>query len=282
MPGVVWRFVVRTSIGRLHAQSSPLQVLAKAWYNILAGRCCARDKNLNLKQAAAHLFCAVRIVNLLTESSRTSCAPQLSCLLLGGPGCGKSHLLRLNNLPPHACLSAAYMHSAARLIHGTTLHSLLGLSRDASRPITGQRRELKLAWEPVRLFRIDEASMLSAELLCRVDVALRALRNFPTVPWGNVILDLSGDLRQLPPVRAIGLTDPCTPPPLLADHELNKWKQKHADTLQGQRLWKQIPHCIIGLVLVNWACKTQPGLQATDHGFDGCTICISILNGHYN
>ena len=229
--------------------TAPAIILA-AWQNIPDGRCSTRKGTTNLKQAAYHLLFAVRLAKLLRERSQTDPA-SLHCVLLGGPGCGKTRMLQLNNslllryLPSASTLNTAATHAAARLVHGTTLHSALGLGHDtcAASACRRARTDLHALWSEVLFLRVDEISMISAEPFCRAEVAARALTQ-PNDLWGGVVLDVSGDLRQLPPVKATALSATLEPPTTATPGQLAQWRAEHADALQGLRLWRRIPQCI--------------------------------------
>ena len=62
-------------------------------------------------------------------------------------------------------------------------------------------------------------------------------------PWGGLQLELSGDVNQLPPVRATSLASTLQLP--VDPRALQQWKYNHAKTLRGHHLWTQIRSCII-------------------------------------
>eukprot|EP00439_Symbiodinium_sp_Y106_P001685 s1510_g1.t1 len=108
----------------------PAEVLRAAWENIRQGLCKQRDGDLNVKQAACHLLFALRLALLLAPGAEKT-SPQ-SCIVLGGPGTGKTYILNLNaqlleRFCPDSAVSCAFMNAAARLVQGTTLHAAFDL-----------------------------------------------------------------------------------------------------------------------------------------------------------
>jgi PIF1-like helicase len=96
---------------------------------------------------------------------------------------------------------------AARLISGTTIHSLLKLpvqkdGRIVQMPmLTGHfLKTMRRQWKEVKFMFIDEISMVPYEMLCMVDSRLRQLK-CSEEPFGGLNIILFGDLMQLPPVR---------------------------------------------------------------------------------
>lgn len=141
--------------------------------------------------------------------------------------------------------AGAYMHSAARLIDGRTLHSLFGLSLQNGHQSAAALRKLRPYWNQRRLLRIDEISMVSATLFGRCEIASRRVRQEPNLPWGGLLLDLSGDPHQLPPVGEPTLFADLQPPANTTVDERAHWVEEHRDAVQGRNIFLQIPHCII-------------------------------------
>ena len=120
-----------SSSSRCPSFASPLDTVT-AWLH--RGRCNKPDGHLNLQQAAMLCLHALwlRDVLLHRRSLLATPPPTQSSILLGGPGTGKSYVLHmlheLNALYlPEATKICALMHTAARLIHGRTLHSALSI-----------------------------------------------------------------------------------------------------------------------------------------------------------
>ncbi|CAE8687887.1 unnamed protein product, partial [Polarella glacialis] len=91
--------------------------------------------------------------------------------------------------------------TAALLTSGCTLNAALGIGvprelKDFAKIRTGNNAEF---WKRAEVLVLDEASMISGELLDRLDVELRKLRKVDTA-FGGVQVVLIGDLFQLPPI----------------------------------------------------------------------------------
>lgn len=91
---------------------------------------------------------------------------------------------------------------SALLIGGTTLHSYTGIglgkgSVDSMVSKILSRGYLKKRWNEMEVLIIDEISMLSPELLDKLDQIAKAVRH-TLRPFGNIQLVLSGDFLQLP------------------------------------------------------------------------------------
>jgi len=129
--------------------------------------------------------------------------------VIGPGGTGKSFLISLIN---DICLKlsikvkiTATSASAAKLINGTTIHSLFALSPNMDcRLEFGTSRWGEL--QSTSLIVIDEISMLSERLLRKIDELLRKVSQNPT-PFGGKTLLFFGDLLQLPPVIPKGSQD---------------------------------------------------------------------------
>ena len=136
-------------------------------------------------------------------------------VLLHGPGgCGKSVVVRalatLLRRERVGVALAAPTGCAAFLINGATLHSCLhlpvenasfGRAEDAPLPEGPMLQNLLDFWKPVRVLIIDEVSMVSSEMLGRIDVRLRVYKRRQEQPFGGIAILLCGDLYQLSPPR---------------------------------------------------------------------------------
>ncbi|GAM19367.1 hypothetical protein SAMD00019534_025420 [Acytostelium subglobosum LB1] len=132
-----------------------------------------------------------------------------SIFFTGSAGTGKTYVLReiiqaLRFLHGDCVHVTASTGIAACNVGGTTLHSFaaIGLgdkpAKDYIRSIAGNNKNL-LRWRQTKVLVIDEISMISAELLDKLDQIGRALRSSPR-PFGGIQLVLVGDFCQLPPV----------------------------------------------------------------------------------
>ena len=96
---------------------------------------------------------------------------------------------------------------AAELVGGTTIHALCGIGvprtvADFNKMLLPDAKERLTANCDVLV--IDEVSMLSGELLDRLDELLRRLKRRagePARPFGGIQLVLLGDFHQLPPIE---------------------------------------------------------------------------------
>jgi len=133
----------------------------------------------------------------------------------GGAGVGKTYTFKTvkNQIKrlrgKKAVKVAALTGVAARLIGGTTLHSLLklpvqkdGLITPNVPLLTGNHlRIMRRQWRDVEFLFIDEISMVPYEMLCMIDSRFRQLKNNEDEPFGGINIIVFGDLMQLPPVR---------------------------------------------------------------------------------
>ena len=119
----------------------------------------------------------------------------------GRAGTGKSTLLRClkSNLPQKTAVLAPTGLAAVN-VQGQTIHSFFGFPPQI---ITA---EIVKKCRKAALFRnldtivIDEVSMVRADLMQGIDMALRMTRKQPAKPFGGVQIVAMGDLHQLPPV----------------------------------------------------------------------------------
>ena len=145
--------------------------------------------------------------------------------LHGGPGTGKSYVLNILRRDLfEKCLGwtagkefqvVAFQAVNAEPLDGETIHKALGLSWHGNDHNVAGQRILDLARQAVqwRWLLLDEISMVSAEMLARLEARCRQLvldisatkygKRTPTcvAPFGGLNVILSGDLWQLPPPR---------------------------------------------------------------------------------
>ena len=184
--------------------------------------------------------------------------------LLGGPGTGKTYVLKhafalQTHFAPGSLQTCAPTNAAARLIGGKTLHSAcdlpIGEWTARARAMTFTKEKLLQTWRGIELLAIDEISMVSAEMFSKVEFRVRQLLQQPHKTWGGLTLLLSGDPDQLPPVQATSLFAPAKPPPTAT--AAPPAHQNLVDASRGLELWHQISHCVI----LTYTHRTQGTLQ---------------------
>lgn len=135
------------------------------------------------------------ILRILNETNE-------SVFISGKAGTGKSSLLQyFTRHTDKKYVILAPTGIAAMNVKGQTVHSFFKLP-----PRLIQAAQLKpeysknALYENIDMVIIDEVSMVSANLMEAVDMALRVNRNRLTEPFGGVQMVFIGDLFQLPPV----------------------------------------------------------------------------------
>ena len=174
---------------------------------------------LNAEQLEAVHVVATRVKEQIPDPSA---GEPLRWLLHGGPGTGKSHVIKqvqkffeevLGWKPGVEFQAAALQAVTADLIEGDTLHHACGIpvfsktkNRDAAEQSHMNNAKRALQW---RWLIIDEISMVSAKLLATIDMKLRStVRELGTTklagdntsrPFGGLNVLLVGDFWQLEP-----------------------------------------------------------------------------------
>lgn len=132
--------------------------------------------------------------------------------ITGPPGVGKTFLVETIQKVLHARnrivgVTALTGAAATLLPGGTTLHSFLHLdigNKDITRlvkEVCARHKHSVVRMRSMHSLIIDEVSMLSAELLERIDVYLGMIRNQRHLRFGGVQMILVGDFCQLPPIN---------------------------------------------------------------------------------
>jgi ATP-dependent DNA helicase PIF1 len=121
--------------------------------------------------------------------------------ITGKAGTGKSTLLRCirANLPSKTAVLAP-TGLAAINVQGQTIHSFFGFPPQFITPEVVKRARRTALLRNLDTLIIDEVSMVRADLMEGIDLALRIARKQLGVPFGGVQMLVLGDLHQLPPI----------------------------------------------------------------------------------
>lgn len=129
-----------------------------------------------------------------------------NCFITGPAGTGKSYVvkeilnwLKCNNIYYGITGSTG---ASAVLIGGKTLHSFMGIGlgkKSAEEYIASMKATQKRKLCRLHTLIIDEISMISDELIDKIDLILRGARS-KDKPFGDVRMIFIGDACQLPPV----------------------------------------------------------------------------------
>ena len=101
-------------------------------------------------------------------------------------------------------LRIPHMHTLERQVGGVTVYSFAGIGQGKEpkellvKQVLGRRDKVS-TWRQLDVLIIDEISMLSAEILEKVEFVAQEVRKKKKL-FGGVQLILSGDFYQLPPV----------------------------------------------------------------------------------
>ena len=123
--------------------------------------------------------------------------------ITGRAGTGKSTLLQLIRRTTRRRIAVTAPTGIAALnVRGQTIHSFFGFPGKLIQPGSIRRSRKAGLFQQLDTLIIDEVSMVRADLLDRIDEALRINRYEPDLPFGGVQVVVFGDLFQLPPVVA--------------------------------------------------------------------------------
>lgn len=223
---------------------------------IQAWAACVGNGGCNAKQAEVCKKVAQQVMDEAAEG--TVAVEPLRWAVHGGPGTGKSHVLNLIRKElfertlrwkqGEEFQVVTLQAVMANDLDGDTIHHALGLNWQGlgderiSRHKLLELSEKALRW---RWLIIDEISMVSAELLARLELRCRELvrdlaqgkyaQDAATArPFGGLNVILSGDMWQLPPPRGTFLGD-------VPWEWLTKSKSKKvAHTIHGQESAKNV------------------------------------------
>ena len=179
------------------------------------------------------------------------------CMLITGPGgTGKTHVVKaLQTLMAtygceHQIRFLAPTGSAAAIIGGMTIHKGLGINivkhnkhkhnqnasdstEDYSVVINIKcKSQLREEWKNVTFLLIDEVSLLSQQLLCEIDHALRYAKEECNDWFGGINVIFAGDFYQYPPVIGSPLYTPIS--------TSNKIDNDNLKKRLGRLAWKTI------------------------------------------
>ncbi len=133
---------------------------------------------------------------------------RLNVFATGSAGVGKTYLIALVRRCLNVSITAVTASTglAAVNIGGGTLHSWagVGLADETAEDLAAKMKpDAVKRWKTVETLLVDEISMISAELLEKLDHVGRIVRNKLDQPFGGLQVVLFGDMLQLPPVKAI-------------------------------------------------------------------------------
>ncbi len=119
----------------------------------------------------------------------------------GRAGTGKSTLLRClkSNLPQKTAVLAPTGLAAVNVM-GQTIHSFFGFPPQLITAEIVKKARRASMYRNLETIIIDEVSMVRADLMQGIDMALRLTRKKPQEPFGGVQIITMGDLHQLAPV----------------------------------------------------------------------------------
>lgn len=140
---------------------------------------------------------------------------QILTFITGGAGTGKSHLIKalyqmitkmlrsqVDTPEEVVCLLTAPTGTAARNIHGQTVHSAFNIMPGLDSCSHKTLSSLRVKFSNLKCIIIDEISMLGTEGLVTVHNRLTEIIGKPKTDslFGGILLIVFGDLYQLPPV----------------------------------------------------------------------------------
>ena len=195
---------------------------------------------LNFKQKLVYDI-VQSLFNDVMEGKKTE---QLFMNVSGQAGCGKSAaLICLRRLfiskgMPNFMKIAAPTGTAAFLVKGITLHSLLRLpvnsSKEELKPLKDneQLRDLQATFKDVNLLVIDEKSMIGQHMMYMIDQRLRQAKPTQAKEYcGGISVIFMGDFGQLVPVRD---------PALFTKHEEGSKNIRNAQITSGQHIFDSL------------------------------------------
>ncbi|OWZ10793.1 putative mitochondrial protein [Phytophthora megakarya] len=164
----------------------------------------SRSFCLNEKQHKAFVRVGRPFLQSLLSTSPDN-VPQCLFFLGGGPGTGKSQVIRALQVLAHSWASenavktVAYQGVAAEAANGQTIHKLFQWG--VRKGVHNKRYAVadKERFASFKLLIMDEVSTTDAKYIGMIDIALRDLKNEPDKRFGGVHMLFAGDwLQQLP------------------------------------------------------------------------------------
>ncbi|PPQ75766.1 hypothetical protein CVT24_002642 [Panaeolus cyanescens] len=207
------------------SNSGPIQQTPAQILEFTAQKFC-----LNLKQRQSFSIIAQ---NFIDRCILEKDVKPVRMLMTGPGGTGKTHVVKALKAVMehyrcgHQIRFLAPTGSAASLIDGMTVHKGLGIKIARSKGKSGRdigddtedyqlivtvnnKNEIRKEWRSVEVILIDEMSLLSQQLLCDIDHALRYAKERPNDWFGGIIVVFAGDFFQYPPVRGSPMYTPIT------------------------------------------------------------------------
>lgn len=195
-----------------NASLSKLGAIAKQRENLME-----RDQFYNLMRMAndEQRDLLLNIIHHLQSPNRTP----FQIFFTGPAGTGKTFVIKLimeiynrftdNDGYCNAYIACASTGKAAVAIDGTTVHTALKISLGKLLPLSSESVQLyRSLFRYVKVLIVDEISMISAELLQKIDQRLKQVTGNYNTDFGGIDVIFIGDLRQLPPVRATPIYKP--------------------------------------------------------------------------
>jgi ATP-dependent DNA helicase PIF1 len=156
------------------------------------------------------------VLNHEQSAALTAVKRGKNIFLTGAGGTGKSHTIRaITSWAANAgiCFAVTAMTGCAALllnydgahVKAKTLHSWAGIGLATQKPaelaeIVDKNRRAKRRWLTTQLLIVDEVSMMTPDLLEKLDLIARRIRRQPTAKFGGIQIVFAGDFCQLPPV----------------------------------------------------------------------------------
>jgi hypothetical protein len=210
--------------------------------------------HLRTKQWVAYRIIARSFIKIHVDMGDR---PEPIWMLMTGPaGTGKTHIVNAVRAlmaeygDEHTLRLLAPTGSAASLINGMTVHKGLGIKIKSNQKGKGNRNPgesaedytvlisirnrtlLRDEWRLVKVLFIDEVSMVSQQLICEIDHALRYATERPDEWFGGICVIFAGDFCQYPPIGGTPLYSPIP--------QTNSHRKDDVPRRLGRLAWKSI------------------------------------------